>query len=103
MHIQRQVLASLGGLAIVAASTAAFHPARPDGAATVVRHAGFESFHKGSAGDGGANLYVSRRGRVQTINRFDLNGDGELDLVFTQDHNNVYTPDSVIYWNGPDG
>jgi hypothetical protein len=26
-----------------------------------------------------------------------------VDLLFTQDHNNVYNPDSLIYWGGPDG
>ena len=65
-----------------------------------IRHAGWEAFRQGSFGDSGANTYVSRRGRIQTINRWDLNADGELDLVFTQDHNGVYTPDSLIYW-GP--
>ena len=33
----------------------------------------------------------------------DLNLDGELDLLFTQDHDNVYAPDSLIYWGGPEG
>ena len=68
-----------------------------------IRHLGWEGLKQGSFGDSGANTYVSRRGRVQTINRWDLNGDGELDLVFTQDHNSVYTPDSLIYWGTPTG
>lgn len=68
-----------------------------------IRHSGFEGLKQGVAGDSGANLYVSARGRLQTINRWDLNRDGELDLLFTQDHNSVYTPDSLIYWGGDDG
>ena len=68
-----------------------------------IRHEGFESLSKGRLGDAGANTYVSRKGRLQTVNRLDLNRDGELDLVFTQDHNSVYNPDSLIYWGGPQG
>ena len=68
-----------------------------------IRHQGFESLSEGRLGDAGANTYVSRKGRLQTVNRLDLNRDGELDLVFTQDHNSVYNPDSIIYWGGPEG
>ena len=68
-----------------------------------IRHSGYESLRQGHLGDAGANTYVSRRGRLQTVNRLDLNRDGELDLVFTQDHNSVYNPDSLIYWGGPEG
>ena len=68
-----------------------------------IRQSGFKDFHQGSAGDSGANLYVSSKGRVQTINRWDLNRDGEIDLLFTQDHNNVYAPDSLVYWGGAEG
>ena len=66
-----------------------------------IRHEGFEGLSRGRLGDAGANTYISRKGRLQTINRLDLNRDGELDLVFTQDHNSVYNPDSIIYWGGP--
>ena len=69
----------------------------------VIRLQGFEELRKGSASDSGANLYVSHRGRVQTINRWDLNLDGELDLLFTQDHDSVYNPDSLIYWGSQAG
>ena len=68
-----------------------------------IRHEGFEGLSRGRLGDAGANTYISRKGRLQTINRLDLNRDGELDLVFTQDHNSVYNPDSIIYWGGPEG
>ena len=65
-----------------------------------IRHTGSASLQTGQPGNSGANLYVSSKGRIQTINRWDLNLDGELDLVFTQDHNSVYTPDTLIYWGG---
>ncbi len=68
-----------------------------------IRHSGFPSLQTGEPGNSGANLYVSSKGRIQTINRWDLNLDGELDLVFTQDHNSVYTPDTLIYWGGKNG
>ncbi len=73
------------------------------GGTSQIRHRGFDDLSLGRAGDSGANLYVSRRGRLQTINRWDLNLDAELDLVFTQDHDSVYNPDSLIYWGGPGG
>jgi hypothetical protein len=65
-----------------------------------IRQQGFAELAKGTADDAGANLYVSAKGRIQTINRMDLNLDGELDLMFTQDHNDVYNPDAMIYWGG---
>jgi hypothetical protein len=68
-----------------------------------IRQSGYQTFRQGTAGDSGANLYVSYKGRIQTINRWDLNRDGEIDLLFTQDHDNVYTPDSLIYWGGQGG
>ncbi|MCH2213118.1 MAG: VCBS repeat-containing protein [Fuerstiella sp.] len=68
-----------------------------------LRRSGFEQLREGAAADGGQNLYVSRQGRVQTINRLDFNLDGEIDLLFTQDHDSVYTPDSLIYWGSTDG
>src|SRR5438876_11832023 len=37
-------------------------------------------------GDSGQNLYVSRDGKLRTINRFDLNDDGHIDLIFNCTH-----------------
>ena len=68
-----------------------------------IRQTGFDGLRKGSFGDAGANLYVSVKGRIQTIHRWDLNNDGELDLFFTQDHNHDYAPDMMIYWGSADG
>jgi hypothetical protein len=46
----------------------------------------FDAFRKGEFLDGGSNLYVSASGRVQMINRWDLNGDGFLDIVMPSGH-----------------
>ena len=75
------------------------HATAADGGLRVV-HRGYDDFRTGVAEDGGANLYVSAAGRIQTIHRSDLNLDGELDLLFTQDHNDLYNPDALVYWAG---
>ena len=43
---------------------------------------GYEEFVRGSFGNGGQNLYVSRQGTLQRIHRFDVTGDGYVDLLF---------------------
>ncbi|MCY3775759.1 MAG: VCBS repeat-containing protein [Candidatus Aminicenantes bacterium] len=50
-------------------------------------HEGFESFSKGSFEHAGQDIYVSRKGRVQLIRRWDLNNDGYYDLPFASTHN----------------
>lgn len=63
----------------------------------------FDEFRKGRFEDAGANTYVSRSGRVQLINRWDLNGDGNLDIVFANSHSHAEKLDATIYWgNGRD-
>lgn len=47
----------------------------------------FEDFAAGRFDDGGHNAYVARDGTIRTINRFDLNADGYLDLLFNCTHN----------------
>ena len=98
--LPRSVHSRLVGLvAIVLQVTAVLHADEP----VQIRRSGFEQLSQGLASDGGQNLYVSRKGCVQTINRQDFNLDGELDLLFTQDHDSVYTSDSLIYWGRADG
>jgi hypothetical protein len=41
----------------------------------------FEDFSDGTFLDAGSNLYVSANGRIQMISRWDLNGDGNLDIL----------------------
>ena len=57
------------------------------GAAFKIVHEGFESFSKGSFEHAGQDIYVSRKGRVQLIRRWDLNNDGYYDLPFASTHN----------------
>ena len=50
-------------------------------------HEGFEAFSKGTFEHAGQDIYVSRRGRVQLIRRWDMNNDGYYDLPFASTHN----------------
>ncbi len=50
----------------------------------------FEEFSRGKLDAAGNNLYVSRDGTLRAINRFDLNRDGYLDLVFNSTHDYSY-------------
>ena len=90
-------------MTVLATVILVFIPALRAGDSVWIKRHGYEQLRQGTAADGGQNLYVSRQGRIQTINRQDLNLDGELDLLFTQDHDSVYAPDSLIYWGGPEG
>ena len=54
----------------------------------------FEDFIDGTLDASGNNIYVSRDGKISTINRFDLNNDGWIDLLFphTHDRQNIIQP-----------
>jgi len=63
----------------------------------------FEDFQDGSLGDSGANTYVSAKGLIQTVNRWDVNRDGFIDLFFVNSHPLIEMLDMSIYWgNGKD-
>lgn len=47
----------------------------------------FEDFSRGEFEDAGQNIYVSKKGQIKTIRRFDLNNDGYVDLIFNSTHN----------------
>ncbi len=47
----------------------------------------FDDFASGTLDAAGQNIYVSRDGKVRTINRFDFNDDVHLDLIFNCTHN----------------
>jgi hypothetical protein len=70
---------------------------------SVWREDTFEDFVDGTFGDGGANTYVSAKGRVQTVNRWDVNGDGFIDIAVSNSHGLSEALDLSIYWgNGRD-
>ncbi len=58
----------------------------------------FEDFSDGTFGDSGANTYVSAKGRIQTINRFDVNNDSYIDILNVNSHPLVEMLDLSIYW-----
>ena len=67
--------------------------------ARVWRHEGFQAFSQGSFEDSGSNIYVSRRGRIQLINRLDLNRDGHIDLFVANGHGHSEDEDAYVYLN----
>ena len=63
----------------------------------------YNDFVKGTFDDGGANMYVSHNGRIQAINRWDVNNDGFVDILCVNTHSLVEKLDLSIYWgNGKD-
>lgn len=60
---------------------------------------GFEGFSRGTMGNGGQNIYVSRRGVLQRIFHYDLNGDGFPDLLFASSQSMNERPPVYVYPN----
>ncbi len=58
---------------------------------------GFEEFRKGTFGNGGQNLYVSKKGTLQRIYNFDINGDGYFDLPIANAHSMFERPPIHVY------
>jgi hypothetical protein len=58
----------------------------------------FEDFVDGMFDDAGANWYVSHKGKIQMINRWDVNGDGNIDILCANSHPLVEMLDMSIYW-----
>ena len=58
---------------------------------------GFEGFSKGKFGNGGQNLYVSKKGVLQRIYNYDLNGDGYFDLLFANSQSMSERPDLYVF------
>lgn len=60
---------------------------------------GFEEFSKGTFGNGGQNLYVSKKGVLQRIFQYDLNLDGHPDIMFGNSQSMYERPPVYIYNN----
>ena len=58
---------------------------------------GFEAFSRGTFGNGGQNLYVSRAGVLQRIHQYDLNRNGYADLVICNSQPHGEQPPSYLY------
>lgn len=58
---------------------------------------GFEGFMRGTFGNAGHNLYVSRAGILQRIHQFDLNKNGYLDLVLCNSQSHWECPPCYVY------
>ena len=64
----------------------------------------FEDFVDGTLDASGNNIYITHDGKIRTINRFDLNNDGWIDLLFphTHDRKNIIQPTLVEISSGRD-
>lgn len=78
-------------------------PAQTTADGNTIHHSGFDTFSKGTLGNSGENLYVSWDGRIQAINKWDINKDGYNDVLISSDHNHYEMTDALIYWNGDKG
>ena len=58
---------------------------------------GFDEFRRGSFGNAGQNIYVSKAGVLQRIYQFDLNKNGYLDLIFCNDHDHHESAPTYVY------
>ncbi len=58
---------------------------------------GFDAFRAGTFGNGGQNLYVSKKGVLQRIYQYDLTGNGYLDLVFANCQNHHESAEVYVY------
>jgi hypothetical protein len=72
-------------------------------AQSVWKQDSYNDFIKGTFDDAGANMYVSHNGHVEAINRWDVNNDGNVDILCVNSHPLVEMLDMSIYWgNGKD-
>lgn len=66
---------------------------------SVWRESGFDDFKDGKFLDAGSNAYVSAKGRIQMITRWDFNNDGFLDLLIPASHSHTEKENTYIYFN----
>lgn len=69
----------------------------------VLRQSGFDNFSQGTFGNSGANLYASKKGGIRVINQCDLNQDGYVDVLISNDHDVFEIVDTLIYWGTDSG
>ena len=93
----------LGLALLLPLALAEVRPQSPAPAARQWTQTTFLDFGGGRLEDGGANTYVAADGSVRLINRWDLNHDGYLDLVFPSSHDNNHGVDSYVYWGKTSG
>ncbi len=66
-----------------------------------IHDSGFEAFSKGTLGNGGQNIYVSKKGVIQRINLLDVNLDGYPDIPLANSHSdNPRVPTEVYALDG---
>lgn len=59
---------------------------------------GFDALSKGTLGNAGQNLYISKKGVLQRIWQFDVNSDGYVDILVTNSHGyNEHPYANIIY------
>ena len=58
---------------------------------------GFDAFRRGTFGNGGHNIYVSKNGILQRIFQYDLNRNGYVDLVFANCQNHGESAPTYVY------
>lgn len=59
------------------------------------------AFSAGTLGNSGQNLYVNRRGELETIRRYDLDANGYLDLLFNSSHDSCHYVPATVVTAGP--
>ncbi|HOI28488.1 MAG TPA: VCBS repeat-containing protein [Melioribacteraceae bacterium] len=63
----------------------------------------FKDFADGKFTDAGSNAYVSAKGRIQIISRWDFNNDGYLDIFLPTGHAHTEKENTYIYLNNGSG
>ena len=62
----------------------------------------FKDFSDGIFDASGQNIYASLDGKIRTINRFDMNEDGWIDLLFPSTHNRYHFIPATLASVSPD-
>lgn len=57
----------------------------------------WEDFEAGTFSDGGVNMYAAADGTLRLINLWDLNGDGNIDIILPNSHGSNSKPDLFVY------